>query len=64
MGFLKSLTKAVVAVASTPASVVADVATLGGVLTDRREPYTSETLRKAKANLDDAIEPERSPRRR
>jgi hypothetical protein len=56
-GMLESLTKSVINVVTTPVAVVADVVTLGGTLTDRRESYTEESLRKAKENFDDAVDP-------
>lgn len=52
-----SLLKAVVAVAVTPIAVVADVATLGGTLTDRKESYTGEALDAVEKNLSDTIDP-------
>lgn len=51
-----SLLKAVVATVTLPVSVVADAATLGGVLTDRDETYTGKTMRKIVENLEDAVE--------
>lgn len=56
-GMIESLTKSVVAVAVTPVTVVADIVTLGGALTDEKKPYTAQTLEKAWDNLDDAIDP-------
>lgn len=56
-GMLESLTKAAVAVVATPVAIAADVVTLGGTLTDRKESYTGEMLDKVKDNLDDAINP-------
>ena len=51
---LTSLTKAVVSVASIPVTVIADVATLGGALTDKEEPYTAKALSDLMKNLNDA----------
>lgn len=56
MGFLSKLAKSVVSVALTPVDVLADVATLGGVLQDRKETHTQERLRKAKEALDESVE--------
>jgi hypothetical protein len=45
-GLIKGLVGAVVKTAVVlPVSIVADVATLGGELTDRRKPYTSDALK-------------------
>lgn len=52
-----SLLKAVVAVAVTPVAVVADVVTLGGELTDRKETYTGQVLDAVEKNLSDTIDP-------
>lgn len=53
---LESLTKAAIAVVATPVAIAADVVTLGGTLTDRRESYTREMLDKVKDNLDNALD--------
>jgi len=52
-----SLLKTVVAVAVTPVAVVADVVTLGGKLTDRKETYTGQVLDAVEKNLSDTIDP-------
>jgi hypothetical protein len=52
---LESVTKAAVGVAVTPLAVVADVATLGGELVDRKQSYTGETLRAVEKNLKNAV---------
>lgn len=50
-----SLLKAVVGVVvETPAAVVSDVLTLGGALTDTKQPYTAEALEKVVKNIQDA----------
>lgn len=54
---LTSFTKAAVAVVATPVAIVADVVTLGGALTERKESYTEEILDKVKNNLDEALDP-------
>ena len=52
---LGSLTKAVVGVVvETPIAVVADVVTLGGVLTDKDQPYTATAVEKVVKNVQDA----------
>lgn len=52
---LGSLTKAVVGVVvETPLAVVADVVTLGGVLTDKDKPYTATAIEKVVENVQDA----------
>lgn len=45
MGFFGSLTKLALDVIETPIAVVKDVATLGGTLTDKKEPYTLKKLK-------------------
>lgn len=55
-GFLGNIAKAAVAVAVTPVAIAADVVTLGGELTDRRESYTAEKLRQASEAVNRAIE--------
>lgn len=53
-GMLESLAKAVVGtVVETPVSILADVATLGGALTDKDKPYTVESLEKVMKNIKD-----------
>lgn len=56
---LKSVTKAVVATAVIPVSITADAVTLGGVLTDKKKPYTAENVSKIIQNLNDAVDPEK-----
>lgn len=52
-----NLFKAVVgAVIETPVSLVADVITLGGTLTDRNEPYTVSSVSKVVENLEKATD--------
>lgn len=57
-GILNSLAKAAVNVVSVPVAVVADVATLGGALTDKEKPYTVNELEKFFDNLTDAGKPD------
>ena len=53
-GMLESLTKAALGVVTVPVSVVADVVTLGGVLTDKPEPYTAKAVSDVVKNLKNA----------
>lgn len=54
-GMIGSLTKAVVGVVvETPVSLVADAVTLGGVLTDKRKPYTADAMNKIVKNVRDS----------
>lgn len=55
---LGSLVKATVGVVvATPVAVVADMVTLGGALTDKREPYTAKALSDVVANVANATKP-------
>lgn len=57
-GMMKSLGKAAVGlVVETPIAVVADVVTMGGVLTDKKEPYTKTALGKVVDNVEQATDP-------
>jgi hypothetical protein len=50
------LLKAVVGVAVvTPVSLVADVFTMGGAMTDKDEPYTATALREVVKNVQDSV---------
>ncbi len=61
---LKSLGKAAVGlVVETPLAVVADAVTLGGVLTDKKEPYTKTALGKVVENVESATDPNDGQRR-
>lgn len=53
----RSLFKAAVGVIVLPVKVVADVATLGGVLSDRDKTYTGQGLSDVFKNLDNATKP-------
>lgn len=58
-GMLESLTKAVVGVVvETPVSLVADVVTMGGALTDKDEPYTATAVGNVLQNLKNVTKPE------
>ena len=52
-GILEDLAKATVGlVIETPIAVVADVVTMGGVLTDKDQPYTATALEKVVKNVE------------
>ena len=53
----ESLAKAALAVVTVPVSVVADVVTLGGALTDKDQPYTATAMSDAVKNLRNATRP-------
>lgn len=54
-GMLGDLAKAAVGVViETPIAVVADVVTMGGVLTDKDQPYTATALEKVMENVENA----------
>ena len=58
-GLLGDLTKAVVGVVvETPLAVAADVITLGGSITDAKEPYTATALKKVVSNVENATRPD------
>jgi len=58
-GMLGNLTKAVVGVIiETPLSIAADVVTMGGILTDRDEPYTSSSIKKVVDNIENSTNPD------
>lgn len=58
-GVLKDLTKAVVGVViDTPVSIVADIVTMGGAMTDKAEPYTATALKKVVDNINSAVDPD------
>lgn len=52
--FTSLLKAAVGVVVETPLAVVADAVTLGGVLTDKSQPYTVTALEKVVENVQDA----------
>ncbi|MDF2435459.1 MAG: hypothetical protein JWP44_5090 [Mucilaginibacter sp.] len=55
--FLESAVKAAAAVVTVPVSVAADIVTLGGSLTDREEPYTTEAVSDFVKNVSDLGKP-------
>lgn len=54
MKLFGQLVRTAVNIATLPLSVAADVLTLGGVVTDKREPYTAEALRKLKEEAEES----------
>jgi hypothetical protein len=58
-GMIESIAKAAVAVVTVPVAVVADVVTMGGVLTDKDKPYTVEAVEDFVDNLKDAATPDK-----
>ncbi|OQB10779.1 MAG: hypothetical protein BWY21_00086 [Parcubacteria group bacterium ADurb.Bin216] len=60
-GFLEDVAKAAIATVKLPISLVADVVTMGGALTDKDEPYTVENVSDIVKNLDNATKPMRQP---
>lgn len=58
-GMIESLAKAAAAVVTVPVAVVADVVTMGGVLTDKDQPYTADAVGDLVDNLKDATRSER-----
>ena len=56
---LTSLLKAAAGVITVPVSVVADVVTLGGALTETPEPYTAKALSDVLENLAKATDPDK-----
>lgn len=58
-GLLGNLTKAVVGVVvETPLAIAADVLTLGGSITDTKEPYTATALKGVMKNIKNSTKPE------
>jgi len=53
----KSLTKAIVGIATLPVTVIADTITLGGSLTDKPVPYTYKACADVIENIKDATKP-------
>lgn len=55
-GMLSSLAKATVGVVvATPVALVADALTLGGSITDKKEPYTSAALKDVMKNIEKSV---------
>ena len=58
----KNLMKAAVGlVVETPLAVLEDCVTLGGAITDKREPATMTALKKVAQNVADATDPKDQP---
>lgn len=58
-GILGDLSKAVVGVVvETPIAIAADVVTMGGVLSDKDEPYTATALKGVMKNVENATKPD------
>jgi len=56
MGFFKKLAKTAIDAATTPIAVAADLATLGGVLTDQDDPYTVKKLKQLEEDWEEVRE--------
>ena len=56
MGLFGTLLRTTIHVVTLPVDVVKDVATMGGVLTDKDEPYTAEKARKIKRDTEDVAD--------
>lgn len=54
MGFLGSLVKATIDTVLVPVEIVKDVATMGGALTDEKEPYTLSRSKKVIEDVEQA----------
>jgi hypothetical protein len=55
--FLTSVVKTAASVVNIPVTIVADVITLGGSLTDREVPYTYDACSDLIDNLKDVVKP-------
>lgn len=53
MGLLGKLLKTAIDVATIPVDVAKDVITMGGTLTDKNRPYTSEKLRRLNYDVEE-----------
>lgn len=51
---ISNLLKATVGIVKLPVDIAADVVTMGGALTDKKEPYTVKNVKQVMKNLDDA----------
>lgn len=56
MSFFGKILQSVVDVAVTPVEVVKDCATMGGLLTDQKEAYTVQRIRKLAKHLDESYD--------
>ena len=60
LGMFESLAKAAVGVVvKTPLAIAADAVTLGGSLTNKREPYTVAALKEVGENVSNATAPDK-----
>ena len=53
-GILKSVTKAALNVAVSPVDMAKDLVTLGGIATDKEEPYTVKRVKMVGKHLNNA----------
>lgn len=51
-GFISDTLRTAVSVVAVPVAAVADVVTLGGTLTDRKESYTAQSLERVGDNVE------------
>jgi len=58
-GILKSAAKAASAIVDVPVAMVADAVTMGGVMTDRDEPYTKSATSRLMQNVSDIADPDK-----
>ncbi len=56
MGLFTGLVKAAVNVVTLPIAVVADVATLGGSLSDKDEPYIVDNLKRIVEGVEETVD--------
>ena len=56
MGFFKALKKAAISTVLLPVDVVKDVVTVGGMASDRQEPYTVTRAKKLSQRADELLE--------
>lgn len=54
MGFLGKLLDATVNVVIAPVDIVKDVVTMGGAMTDQKEPYTVQRVKKVVNKIEQA----------
>jgi hypothetical protein len=56
MGIFGKLVSATVRTALLPVAVVQDIATMGGAVNDKKEPYTATAAKKIGRNISEALE--------
>jgi hypothetical protein len=59
LGLITNLTKAAVGVVTLPLPIVADVFTMAGAMTERKNPYTYDQCADIMDNLKDAVDPDK-----